>query len=161
MRSALGSWLVLVTLTVACAKEDIAPAPESSGAAKGSGKAELGSRNSYDEASFSLNLRSDGDYRVGKQGEAQVELVAKSPYKVNQEYPHKLKLEPSEAIEYAATTLGKDALELHEKRAFLRLKLTPKSTGKQKIQGRFSFSVCTAERCLVEKRDLTLEIHVK
>ena len=42
----------------------------------------------------------------------------------------------------------------------LTVAFTPESAGKKKIAGQFSFSVCTDDKCLIEKRDLALDVQV-
>ena len=38
---------------------------------------------------------------------------------------------------------------------------TPESAGKHTLSGQLSFSVCTEDKCMIEKRDLALEIEAK
>ena len=38
---------------------------------------------------------------------------------------------------------------------------TPESAGKHTVSGKLFFSVCNDDQCLVEKRDLALEIDAK
>jgi hypothetical protein len=54
----------------------------------------------------------------------------------------------------------KEALTLEEKRATMKLDLTPERKGEQTVRGVFAFSLCSAERCLVEKRELEMKIPV-
>ena len=43
----------------------------------------------------------------------------------------------------------------------MTVKLTPQSAGQQRVSGRFYFSVCTEEKCLIERRSLALDIQVR
>ncbi len=113
------------------------------------------------EANFDLSVQPTGNYQVGQKGSVKVVLDAKGVYKVNDEYPYKFKLEPNAGLEYAQDVVKKDAVKLEKKRATMTVSLTPKTAGKQRLAGKFYFSICTDEKCLIEKRDLALDIEVK
>jgi hypothetical protein len=38
---------------------------------------------------------------------------------------------------------------------------TPDAAGKRTVAGQFAFSVCTEDKCLMEKRDLSLDVTVE
>jgi hypothetical protein len=88
-------------------------------------------------------------------------LKAKAPHHVNQEYPHKLKLKPVDGISFPNPTLARDAMTLEPMAIVLRVPLKPTRAGVFKVEGEFAFSLCTADRCLIEKRSLISEIKVK
>jgi hypothetical protein len=113
------------------------------------------------DTNFDLSARPVGNYRVGQKGSVEIVLVAKGIYKVNDEYPYKFKLEPNPALEYDHDVVKRDAVKLEKKRATMTVSLTPRAVGKQRIVGKFYFSICTDEKCLIEKRDLALQIEVK
>lgn len=115
----------------------------------------------YREASFDLTVEAPSDAEVGKPTTATVVLQAKSPYKVNQEYPIKLTLSESPGLSFPTSTVGKEAVTLEDKKALMKVQLTPKAAGTHTLAGRFAFSVCTDERCLIEKRDLAVPIVVR
>jgi len=114
----------------------------------------------FSEVSFDLEIKPKGNYTVGQGAELEVVLAAKDPYHVNDKYPFKLKLEDTDGITYADKVVKKDAVKLEAKRAVMTVKFTPASKGKKHIAGQFAFSICTAERCLIEKRDLALDVNV-
>ncbi len=95
-------------------------------------------------------------------GPAQLEavLVAKPPYHVNAEYPHKFTFsDPPPGLEYPEKTVR--GMQITPERGALRLPVVAKSAGPSTVSGTLSFSVCTDERCLVEKRDLQVALDVK
>jgi hypothetical protein len=129
------------------------------GAGDKSSPASAGARVAH--ANFSLAIQSTGAYQVGKQAAVKIVLDAKGVYKVNDEYPYKFKLQPSAGLAYERDIVKRDAVKLEKKRATMTVGLTPKAAGKQRVAGKFYFSICTDEKCLIEKRDLALEVEVK
>lgn len=120
--------------------------------------AEAQGQGSYREDGFELSLEPPASAEVGKPATATIVLQAKAPYKVNQEYPIKLTLSESPGLTFPAPKVGKEAVTLEAKQALMKVQLTPKSAGTHTLAGRFSFSVCTDERCLIEKRDLAVSV---
>jgi len=114
-----------------------------------------------EEPSFSLALEPKGPYQAGQRAELALVLEAKADYKVNDKYPFKFKLKPSEGVTYPSDVVKQDAMKVEPKRGVMTVSFTPQSAGDKRIAGQFSFSVCTEERCLIEKRDLDLTIQVK
>lgn len=110
------------------------------------------------EDNFDLSIAPKGAYKVGQTGEVTVTLEAKGSFKVNDKYPYKFKLKETPGIKFPASVVGKDAVKLEQKRATLPVNFTPEAGGKHTIGGQLSFSVCTDDKCLIEKRDLALEI---
>lgn len=113
------------------------------------------------EESFELALVTRGDYAVGKPAEVDVVLDAKGPYKVNDQYPYKFKLKESPGLKYPSMIVGKDRVKLEKKRATIAVPFTPEKAGPHVLAGQFAFSVCTDDKCLIEKRDLSLTVEAK
>jgi hypothetical protein len=121
-----------------------------------------GARASFDEGPFVLQLVSKGSYQKGKEGEVEIHLKAKSGFKCNDKYPYKFKAKASPELAFASDVVRKDAVRFDGKHeATMPVKFTPKAAGKQTVAGRFSFSLCTEEQCLVERRELALAIDVQ
>ena len=114
----------------------------------------------FDESNFDLKMQAKGSYKAGQAGSLEVVLDAKKPFKVNDKYPYKLKLAKSDGVKYPAPIVKKDSVKLEPQRAVMTVAFTPESAGKKKIAGQFSFSVCTDDKCLIEKRDLALDVQV-
>lgn len=114
----------------------------------------------FEEAAFSLKLEPRTPYGVGKPGEVVLQLKAKEPHHINQEYPHKLKLKATDGVAFPQTVLGRDAMKIATMSAELSVPFTPAKTGTYSIGGDFAFSLCTADRCLMEKRALAVAINV-
>jgi hypothetical protein len=132
------------------------PAPAAADSAAPAAAAE----SKYSEAGFDLVLQPKGDYASGKAGEAEVVLSAKPPYHVNDKYPYKFKLKEAPGLTFANMIVTKDAVKFEPARATVPVAFTP-SAGKHTLSGQLSFSVCTDDKCMIEKRDLALEIEAK
>src|SRR5690606_40800013 len=85
-------------------------------------------------------------------------LEAVGEYKVNDEYPIKFRFEEQAGIKPKKMTVLREEAKIEKQRAEMPLSVTVESAGKRKVSGRLSFSVCTEERCLIEKRDLAVEV---
>jgi hypothetical protein len=114
-----------------------------------------------DEPAFTLSLTTNAPCSVDKSGVALLELKAKRPHHVNQEYPHKFRLKPTDGITFPNSTLARDAMTLEPMAISLKVPFTPTRSGTLTISGEFAFSLCTADRCLIEKRTLSTEIRVQ
>ncbi|HEV8244326.1 MAG TPA: hypothetical protein VGP93_01025 [Polyangiaceae bacterium] len=112
----------------------------------------------FAEDNFELVIQSKGAYKAGQAGEAEIVLSAKDPFHVNDKYPYKFKGSEAPGLKLGAPIVTKEAVKLEPKRATMVVAFTPESAGKHTLSGQFSFSVCTDDKCLVEKRDLALEI---
>jgi pyruvate/2-oxoglutarate dehydrogenase complex dihydrolipoamide acyltransferase (E2) component len=133
------------------------PAPA---AADSAGAPAAAAESKYSEAGFDLVLQPKGDYASGKAGEADVVLSAKPPYHVNDKYPYKFKLKEAPGLTFVSMIVTKDAVKFEPARATVPVAFTP-SVGKHTLSGQLSFSVCTDDKCMIEKRDLALEIEAK
>lgn len=95
---------------------------------------------------------------VGQSAEVVVNLSPQSPYKSNEKYPFRFSFgDVSGVTTPAASVTGAAATP---EKTTLRFAVTGKSVGPAVIGGTFSFSVCTAEKCLVERAPLVLSFEV-
>jgi hypothetical protein len=113
-----------------------------------------------DEA-FELELRPVGTYKAGKLGAAQVVLKPRGGFKVNDKYPYKFEFAKLDGIKPLTEQVSSDSLELSRERAVMTLRFTPLATGQATVAGQFRFSVCTDDRCLVERQELALSVRVE
>lgn len=167
MRAALVGSVPVVVVLAACAQKPAAGGGEGEvsraagavvPAAAASAVDAPVARTRHDEAAFSVGIAPVGSYRVGQSGAVEIQLDAKDPYHVNDEYPIKFALEPVAEVKYPASVVGKDAAKIAGQRGTLNVSLTPERAGEHRIAGRLAFSVCNDDRCLVERRDLALVI---
>ena len=113
------------------------------------------------EANFELKFSGKEAYEAGKPGDAIITIDAKPPFHVNDKYPYKFKLKETAGLKFAAPVVGKDAAKVEKMRVTMPVAFTPEAAGKHTLAGVLSFSVCTDDKCLIEKRDLTLDVQAK
>jgi hypothetical protein len=163
LRRGLAS-LAIVTAVfalVGCKKSEPAPSSESP-AASATPEAPKGAApaSEFHEETFDLALRPVGPAAAGKPASAEVVLIPKAGYHTNDKYPYKFKTSANAGVSYRTPVFTKDDVTLEEQRATMKLDFTPDSVGEKTLSGQFAFSLCSAEKCLVEKRDLTLNVAV-
>jgi hypothetical protein len=111
------------------------------------------------EEAFSTWLQATSPAKAGAPVQLEAVLVAKPPYHCNPEYPHKFKLNAAPpGLSYPEETVR--GMKVTPGRSVLAIPVNAQSAGKPTITGTLSFSVCTEERCMVEKRDLSLALDV-
>jgi hypothetical protein len=130
-----------------------AAAPESAAAPAGSAK--------FSDPAFELSLDAPkASLKAGQPGTVEIVLAAKAPFHVNEKYPIKLKLKETPGVKYENLVIGKDAVKLEAMKAVMPVTFTPDAAGKRTVAGQLAFSVCTEDKCLMEKRDLVLDVNV-
>jgi hypothetical protein len=115
----------------------------------------------YSEAPFDVVIQPKGAYSAGQAGAAEIVISAKPPFHANDKYPYKFKLVETPGLKFANLVVDKDAVKVEKTRATLSVGFTPESAGKHTVSGKLFFSVCNDDQCLVEKRDLALDIDSK
>lgn len=116
-------------------------------------------QNEYKESAFQLVLKAPEKVEAGKPTEFTIVLTAHGGYKVNDEYPIKFQFSETKGVFPAKRTVLKDDVQLEKTKATMPMMVTIQTPGKHEVSGKYSFSVCTDERCLIEKRDLRVEIN--
>lgn len=112
------------------------------------------------EDAFSVWLQSEGPAVSGKPANVTAVLVAHPPYHCNEEYPHKFKFAAApEGLSYGKKEAR--GMKVTAKKGVLAIPVQAEAAGTSTINGKLLFSVCTDERCLVEKQDLSLALVVK
>jgi hypothetical protein len=137
-----------------------APVTPSAAAAADSAAAATGEPK-FSDTGFDLSIEAPkASVKAGQAGAVEIVLVAKAPFHVNDKYPIKLKLKETPGVKYENLVVTKDAVKLEPMKAVMPVSFTPDSAGKHTVAGQFAFSVCTEDKCLMEKRDLRLEVSV-
>jgi hypothetical protein len=120
-----------------------------------------GPSSAFHDTAFDLVIRPIGEYAAGVAASAEIVLTPKGEYHCNEKYPYKLRVKESPGVRYPAAVVGMDAIKLEPSRATVRVDFTPESAGEKHVGGQLSFSVCSEDRCLIERRDLVLAVVVK
>ncbi len=137
-----------------------APAPAAAPVDKAALAAEARQGSVINDEAFATWLQTDAPLVAGSKSHVEAVLVAKAPYHCNAEYPHKFKLNAAPAgLSYPEDVVR--GMQITPERGVLRIPVQAQHAGPVTVSGTLSFSVCTEERCLVEKRDLALNLEVK
>jgi hypothetical protein len=116
----------------------------------------------FTDTAFDLSLEAPkANVKAGQAGTVEVVLAAKAPFHVNDKYPIKLKLKETPGVKYQNLVVGKEAVKLEPMKAVMPVSFTADAAGKRTVAGQFAFSVCTEDKCLMEKRDLLLDVNVE
>ncbi len=103
-----------------------------------------------------------GDAKAGQSGTSVVEVTPSPGYKINLEFPSRLRLEPTAGVKPAKEQFGKEDAEVTEKVLRFNVAFTPASAGKLKMAGTADFSVCNDSTCkLIRDEKLAWEVDVK
>lgn len=140
------------------AKELATQADESAAQAAPQAAGKPAGRPSYEEDAFVLRLEGPKQGKVGETVELTVELLPQGGYKVNEEYPIKFQFADLDGATAIQGTVSKSEGKVDAKKATLPLKVKLDKAGTRRVGGKLSFSVCTDERCLIEKRDLEVPL---
>lgn len=136
-----------------------APAQAQPAATKVAAEAKSAGQAAYLEDAFKLTLEAPTEVKAGAPASLKIVLVAQNGYKVNEEYPTKFKFTPSPGVKSAKDTVRADDAKVDKKSIEMPAVVTVAKPGKATVSGRLSFSVCTEERCLIEKRDLKITLN--
>jgi hypothetical protein len=111
------------------------------------------------QAHYAVWLEGAGRYPVGRPATLQAVLVAKSPFKCNDKYPYKLVLDaPPAGVTFPSGTVR--SMSVTKSRGTMSVPFAPTTPGTKTISGTLSFSVCTDEKCLIEKQHLAISVAV-
>lgn len=115
-----------------------------------------------DEKNFAVEMKATGPYKAGQQGDVEVVLEPKGEFHCNQEYPYKIKLGTAPAgITYPQPVVKGEAITIKPEKAVMKVPFTPEKPGEAKVSGNFYFSICTAQQCVIENRELAVMVKVE
>ncbi|HMA93143.1 MAG TPA: hypothetical protein VKP30_10680 [Polyangiaceae bacterium] len=115
----------------------------------------------YDEPQFSLSVVAPTDATKGATAGLNVVLVAKPPFHVNEEYPHRFRVIAARGLSTPAKMIQRDSAKVTKSRLEMAVPVTLDNEGPYGLDGEMGFSVCTNEKCLMEKRPLSIEFGPK
>jgi hypothetical protein len=111
------------------------------------------------ESNFDLTMRPAGAVVAGQPAAVEIAVAVKAGYHPNDKYPYKFRPADSAGVRYAAPQFMKEALKLEEHRATMTVGFTPEGKGERTVAGLFAFSLCSADQCQIEKRELALRVN--
>jgi hypothetical protein len=101
---------------------------------------------------------------------AALKLVATGAFHINDEYPYRFKAEDAAGVEFLGTDAGGkgtfskgagDWQKSEEKAGTMTVKFITADKGAKAVQGTFKLSVCSAQACLLEQRQVTANVLAK
>ena len=108
----------------------------------------------------SVWMQSAKSYKAGQPAAVEVVLVPKGEFHCNEKYPYKVKLgTPPPGVTYPQE-IARDA-SVSATRTSVRVPFTPASPGDARISGKFSFSVCKADQCVIDSREVAATVKVE
>jgi hypothetical protein len=157
----LGASAVLLLLGSTACKKDAAPSAASVEGAASPAAAPAGS--SAATANYTATIALPAGCKKAQTCRAEVVLVTKGEYHINESYPYKFKAsDPAPAgVRYAKAVVGRDDGRFEAKKAVLPVEFTVDAAGEAKIGGTLSLSVCSAANCLMDKQTLDLMAKVE
>ena len=141
--------------TAASAASPASAAPSASAAPTRVVKTVAGSSASTDN--YSVSISAPSPVRAGETAAASVVLHAKSPFHCNPKYPYKLALDAG-SVSFPSNPVR--GMNVSEKTATMSVPFTPSSAGRATVSGTLSFSVCTEDKCMIEKSKVAVSVDV-
>jgi hypothetical protein len=130
-------------------------------AANGAQPATVGAA-SVENANYSAKIASAGPCKKDQTCTAEIVVLAKGEYHINDKYPYRFKLEdpPPAGLKYPKAVIGKEDGTMDEHKVTLKVPFIPAAAGDKKVAGTLSLSVCSAANCLMDKQQLDLAVKV-
>lgn len=100
-----------------------------------------------------------GKYEVGKPASLTAVLTAQGEYHCNDKYPYKFTLDPAPSGVSFPSNVVK-GMAVTAKRSTMSIPFSASEKGAKTISGTLAFSVCNADRCLIEKQKLSITVNV-
>ena len=98
----------------------------------------------------------------GAEATVTINLLPKTGWKINQEFPTKLKITAPEGISVNADTQSaKEAEKFTEKQAVFKVSCSPEGAGPKQFAADFRFAVCTDATCDPKKAELAWTLNVQ
>ncbi len=102
------------------------------------------------------------DLESGSEAVVTINLLPKTGWKINQEFPTKLKVKAPEGVTVNAESQGADEAEsFTEKQALFKVSCSPEGAGSKEFAADFRFAVCTDATCDPKKAELAWTLNVK
>jgi len=102
-----------------------------------------------------------GAVSAGQPATVEITVAAKAGYHPNDKYPYKFSPRPPRDSRTPRPTFTREAVKLEPHQATMTVGYTPDGKGDRTIAGLFAFSLCSADQCLIEKRESRAQGHRK
>lgn len=158
--SKLGAAAALVGLSLlgGCNKVEAAPTtsePSGSKVAEAPSQPSTQASSTVENPNYTVRFTVESPCKHGETCTALVTVDAKGGFHINDKYPYRFKLdEPGPGLKYPKPQVGREDGTFSETKAVLRVPFVAASAGEVKVGGTLSFSVCSDEKCLIDKQAL-------
>ena len=116
--------------------------------------------NAAEGDSFSIEVV-NASLAAGSEGTIRVTIKAKTGFKVNDKYPHKIKFDdPPSGVSLPKKTLKKGDGRFEGTSSFVfDVPVKAESKGSHTVGGNVKFSVCNDEQCQIKKAQITAKVN--
>jgi hypothetical protein len=108
---------------------------------------------------FQVHLEAQDSYAVGTPSSVKVVLKATPPFHCNDKYPYKFTPSAGPGLTFKEPVAR--GMNIAPGESTMDIGFTASQAGSLTVGGELSFSVCTEDRCLVEKQVITVTVNVK
>ncbi len=124
--------------------------------------AEAAATTTIDGDAYAITVVAPNTAKAASASKVTVSVVPKAGWKMNKDFPTKLKIEPPSGVSIAKPTLlAADATTFDAHRAVFDVVFTPASAGSKTFEADFKFAVCTDATCDPKKEKLAWVVDVK
>lgn len=109
---------------------------------------------------YYLALDAPATVKLGEEFEFTVELESRGAHKVNEEYPIRLTMVASEGFSATKDSWRREDARGDSHHVVFPARAKAKAKGRQSLQLKLSFSVCTDDQCLIESQELRHVVEV-
>jgi len=109
---------------------------------------------------FGVWMQTAKSYKVGQTGSVEVVVVPKGEFHCNEAYPYKVKMGAAPA----GVTYPQDIVRgasISAARTSIRVPFVATAAGSARISGKFSFSVCKADQCIIDSREVAATVKIE
>jgi hypothetical protein len=142
----------------ACASGSNSSEPTKEGA-KSPEKEVVAAKEDEGPPAFEVDVK-DWEGPTGEEGQVVVTVKAKTGFKINDKYPHKVTLDaPPDGVSLPMTTIAKKDAQLNgDKSITYTIPATCSKAGQYKLSGVVKLSVCNEETCRMAKEKIAANV---
>lgn len=112
---------------------------------------------------YLVELKAPAACAPTKECVADVNIVPKGGYHINDTYPYKFKAQDPapEGVAYSRAVLQRSDGNFEKTKGGFKVAFTPAKAGKLTVKGTLFFSVCSEANCVMDKQELETPVEVK
>jgi hypothetical protein len=113
------------------------------------------------DSKYNVSVDAPKTAKASTRTTAKVKVAPAGGYKMNLEYPTKLKLTAPEGVTLEKATLAKADGRVDTKSAEFDVAFTAETRGKKTFTGEFKFAVCTENDCIPQTEKVSFDVEVQ